>query len=71
MDQALLESMDDAGSSSQQRLTLLAAHPSLVLPRTFAKAYGWAAGWLSGGPPRHRGHGEAIESDGLKTPASP
>ncbi len=42
LDQAYLEFMDDAGPSSRHSLALLAAHPNLVLLRTFSKAYGLA-----------------------------
>ncbi|MEV8144231.1 aminotransferase class I/II-fold pyridoxal phosphate-dependent enzyme [Specibacter sp. NPDC078709] len=53
LDHAYLEFMDDAGSSSQHSLSLLAAHPNLVLLRTFSKAYGLArrrAGYLVAHP---------------------
>lgn len=53
LDQAYLEFMDDAGTASQQSLTLLAAHPTPVLLRTFSKAYGLAglrAGYLVAHP---------------------
>ncbi|AIY00828.1 histidinol-phosphate aminotransferase [Arthrobacter sp. PAMC 25486] len=52
LDQAYLEFTDDAGASSQHSLALLAAHPNLVLLRTFSKAYGLAglrAGYLVAG----------------------
>ena len=39
LDQAYLEFVDDAGTSSQQSLDFLAAHPTLVLLHTFSRVY--------------------------------
>lgn len=53
LDQAYIEFTDDAEASSQHSLTLLAAHPNLVLLRTFSKAYGLAglrAGYMVAHP---------------------
>lgn len=53
LDQAYIEFADDAEASSRHSLALLAAHPNLVLLRTFSKAYGLAglrAGYLVAHP---------------------
>lgn len=53
LDQAYLEFTDDAEASSRHSLALLAAHPNLVLLRTFSKAYslaGLRAGYLVAHP---------------------
>lgn len=53
LDQAYLEFMDDAGSSSKQSLAFLAAHPNLLVLCTLSKAYGLAglrAGYLLAHP---------------------
>lgn len=53
LDQAYVEFTDDADASWRCSLALLAAHPNLVILRTFSKAYGLAglrAGYMVGHP---------------------